>query len=165
MMRSGESKVVTLGQLVEERARLKSEGRTLVFTNGVFDVFHAGHAYYLEIARGFGDALAVGLNSDASARRYKGDKRPINSQDDRALVLAGLECVDYVVVFDDDKPLALLRAVLPDVLVKGRQWAHYVAGRDIVEEAGGRVELADMRDGLSSTELIRRILDAYDQDE
>jgi len=164
-MRSAESKILTREQMAEERDRLRSAGSALVFTNGVFDVFHAGHAYYLEIARGFGDALAVGLNSDASARRYKGDKRPINTQADRALVLAGLECVDYVVVFEEDKPEDLLRAVLPDVLVKGKQWAHYVAGREIVEEAGGRIELADMKEGLSSTNMIERILGAYGQQE
>jgi len=164
-MRGAQSKILTRVQLVEERARLRTEGKTLVFTNGVFDVFHAGHAYYLEIARGFGDALAVGLNSDASVRRYKGDKRPINTENDRSLVLASLESVDYVVVFGEDKPDDLLRAVLPDVLVKGRDWAHYVAGREIVEGAGGRIELADVKEGLSSTNMIERIRIAYGQDE
>jgi D-beta-D-heptose 7-phosphate kinase/D-beta-D-heptose 1-phosphate adenosyltransferase len=164
-MRGAQSKILTRVQLVEERARLRTEGKTLVFTNGVFDVFHAGHAYYLEIARGFGDALAVGLNSDASVRRYKGDKRPINTENDRSLVLASLESVDYVVVFGEDKPDDLLRAVLPDVLVKGRDWAHYVAGREIVEGAGGRIELADVKEGLSSTSMIERIRIAYGQDE
>jgi D-beta-D-heptose 7-phosphate kinase/D-beta-D-heptose 1-phosphate adenosyltransferase len=164
-MRGAQSKILTRVQLVEERARLRTEGKTLVFTNGVFDVFHAGHAYYLEIARGFGDALAVGLNSDASVRRYKGDKRPINTENDRSLVLASLESVDYVVVFGEDKPDDLLREVLPDVLVKGRDWAHYVAGREIVEGAGGRIELADVKEGLSSTSMIERIRIAYGQDE
>ena len=164
-MRGAQSKILTRVQLVEERARLRTEGKTLVFTNGVFDVFHAGNAYYLEIARGFGDALAVGLNSDASTRRYKGDKRPINTENDRSLVLASLESVDYVVVFGEDKPDDLLRAVLPDVLVKGRDWAHYVAGREIVEGAGGRIELADVKEGLSSTSMIERIRIAYGQDE
>lgn len=144
-----------------ERERLEQEGQRLVFTNGAFDILHAGHVTYLNFARAQGDALVVGLNSDASVKRYKGDKRPVNSQQDRALVLAALECVDYVVIFDEDEPKALIADILPDVLVKGADWAHYVSGRDIVEANGGKVVLADMVEGRSTTNTISRIVEAY----
>lgn len=144
-----------------ERERLEREGQRLVFTNGAFDILHAGHVTYLNFARAQGDALVVGLNSDASVKRYKGDKRPVNSQQDRALVLAALECVDYVVIFDEDEPKALIADILPDVLVKGADWAHYVSGRDIVEANGGKVVLADMVEGRSTTNTISRIVEAY----
>ncbi len=147
--------------MAAERARLKAAGRTLVFTNGAFDLLHAGHATYLQWARQQGDALAVGLNSDASVRRYKGERRPIIPQDQRALLLASLECVDYVVVFDEDEPRELIAALLPDVLVKGSDWAHYVSGRDIVEAHGGRVVLANMVAGLSTTKVMERVVEAY----
>ncbi len=155
------SKILNWEQMVNERARLKSSGKALVFTNGAFDILHAGHVTYLEYARAQGDALCVGLNSDASVRRYKGEKRPVNCQDDRARVLAGLACVDYVVVFDEDEPRPLIAAVIPDVLVKGGDWAHYVSGRDVVEANGGRVLLADMVEGRSTTGMIERIVNAY----
>lgn len=147
--------------MVAERERLKQAGKTLVFTNGAFDILHAGHVAYLEFARAQGDALCVGLNSDASVRRYKGDQRPINPQDDRARVLAALACVDYVVIFDEDEPRDLIAALIPDVLVKGADWAHYVSGRDIVETHGGRVILAEMLEGRSTSRMIERILKAY----
>jgi len=140
---------------------MSEENRTLVFTNGSFDILHAGHVTYLDFARKQGDALLVGLNSDASVKRYKGDKRPVNSQDDRALVLASLECVDYVVIFDEDEPKELIGAVIPDILVKGADWAHYVSGRDIVEANGGKVVLADMVNGKSTTGTIQKIVEAY----
>lgn len=144
-----------------ERARLRIAGRSLVFTNGAFDLLHAGHVDYLDFARRQGDALCVGLNSDASVKRYKGDRRPINPQSDRARVLAALECVDYVVIFEEDEPRDLIAALVPDVLVKGADWAHYVSGRSIVEDAGGRVVLARMVEGRSTSTMIERILDAY----
>lgn len=144
-----------------ERARLRASGKNLVFTNGAFDLMHAGHVGYLEFARQQGDALVVGMNSDASVRRYKGSKRPINEQGDRARVLAALECVDYVVIFDEDEPAALIGELLPDVLVKGEDWAHYVSGRDVVEKSGGKVVLAPLLKGRSSTGMIERIVEAY----
>jgi rfaE bifunctional protein nucleotidyltransferase chain/domain len=119
---------------------------------------------YLEFARRQGDALCVGLNSDASIKRYKGEKRPVNPQADRARVLAALECVDYVVVFDEDEPKELIGEIVPDVLVKGADWAHYVSGRDIVEAHGGRVVLAQMVEGRSTSGTIERILAAYRPD-
>jgi rfaE bifunctional protein nucleotidyltransferase chain/domain len=140
------------------------EGRgpkKLVFTNGAFDILHAGHVTYLQFARSQGDALCVGLNSDASVKRYKGDKRPVNPQADRARVLAALACVDYVVVFDEDEPKELIGEIIPDVLVKGADWAHYVSGRDIVEAHGGKVVLADVVAGRSTTNTIERIVQAY----
>ena len=144
-----------------ERERLRSAGRKLVFTNGAFDILHAGHVTYLEFARQQGDALCVGLNADSSVKRYKGDKRPINGERDRALVLAALECVDYVVLFPEDEPKTLIAEIVPDVLVKGADWAHYVSGRDIVEAHGGRVVLADMVAGRSTSNMIQRIVEVY----
>jgi D-beta-D-heptose 7-phosphate kinase/D-beta-D-heptose 1-phosphate adenosyltransferase len=160
-MRTAESKILGREAMAAERARLRAAGRRLAFTNGAFDILHAGHAASLAFARARGDALCVGLNSDASVRRYKGEKRPIVSQDQRALMLAALECVDYVVIFDEDEPKELIAAIVPDILVKGGDWSHYVSGRDIVESAGGRVMLAEMIPGLSTTEIIRRIREAY----
>ncbi|HEY3925347.1 MAG TPA: adenylyltransferase/cytidyltransferase family protein [Acidothermaceae bacterium] len=140
-----------------ERDRLVAEGKALVFTNGCFDILHRGHVTYLQFARDQGDALVVGLNSDASVRRTKGPTRPVNGEDDRALVLLALAAVNYVVVFDDDEPADLIAYVLPQVLVKGKDWAHYVSGREAVEAAGGRVVLADMVEGRSTTSTIERI--------
>lgn len=147
--------------MVLERERLDREEQVLVFTNGAFDILHAGHVTYLNFARAQGDALVVGLNSDASVKRYKGDKRPVNPEADRALVLASLECVDYVVIFDEDEPRALIAELLPDVLVKGADWAHYVSGREVVEANGGKVVLAEMVAGRSTTGTIQRVLDVY----
>lgn len=151
-------RILTAGEMRAERDRLHVEGKTLVFTNGCFDILHRGHVTYLQFAREQGDALCVGLNSDASVRRAKGPTRPVVNQEDRAIVLSALRCVDYVVVFDEDEPRDLIAAILPDVLVKGRDWAHYVSGRDVVEANGGRVVLADMVPGLSTTNIVRRIL-------
>jgi rfaE bifunctional protein nucleotidyltransferase chain/domain len=158
-LRTPDSKILSREAMAAERARLRAAGVPLVFTNGAFDILHAGHATYLDWARRQGGALVVGLNSDASVRRYKGPTRPVIPQDQRARMLAALECVDYVVVFDEDEPRDLIAAILPDVLVKGADWAHYVSGRDVVEAAGGRVVLADLVPGLSTSAVIRRILE------
>jgi D-glycero-beta-D-manno-heptose 1-phosphate adenylyltransferase len=152
-----EACVLTPAEARRRRDHLHEEGRTLVFTNGCFDILHRGHVEYLAFARRQGDALVVGLNSDASVRRAKGEGRPVNSQDDRARVLGALRAVDYVVVFDEDEPRDLIGAILPDVLVKGKDWAHYVSGRDIVEAHGGRVVLADMVEGRSTTAVLERV--------
>ncbi len=149
-------RILTAAEMRTERDRLHAEGKTLVFTNGCFDILHRGHVTYLAFARAQGDALCVGLNSDASVRRAKGPTRPVVNQEDRAIVLSALRCVDYVVVFDEDEPRDLIAAVLPDVLVKGKDWAHYVSGRDIVEANGGRVVLADMVEGRSTTAILRK---------
>lgn len=158
-------RIITAEQCRAERDRLVAEGKSLVFTNGCFDILHRGHATYLAFAREQGDALVVGLNSDASVRRNKGPNRPINSEQDRAFVLGSLRCVDYVVIFDEDEPRELISKILPQVLVKGRDWAHYVSGRDIVEANGGRVVLADMVEGRSTTNTIGRIVEVYGRQE
>jgi D-beta-D-heptose 7-phosphate kinase/D-beta-D-heptose 1-phosphate adenosyltransferase len=157
-------KLLTAAQCRAERDRLVAEGRKLVFTNGCFDILHRGHVTYMEFARNQGDALVVGLNSDASVKRNKGDNRPINSETDRAYVLGSLRAVDYVVIFDENEPKELIAQILPQVLVKGRDWAHYVSGREIVEANGGCVVLADMVDGKSTTGTIERILEVYGKD-
>ena len=131
----------------------------LVFTNGVFDLLHRGHASYLARARALGEALVVGVNTDASTRRLaKAPGRPVNPEEDRAFVVAALECVDAVCLFDEDTPAGLIDALLPDVLVKGGDYTlDRVVGRESVEAAGGRVALIDFVDGYSTTEIIRRI--------
>lgn len=144
-----------------ERNRLVAAGKRLVFTNGCFDILHRGHVTYLEFARAQGDALIVGVNSDASVKRNKGDLRPINPEEDRALVLAALRAVDYVVIFDAKEPKELIAQILPQVLVKGKDWAHYVSGREVVEANGGCVVLADLVDGRSTTGTIERVIKAY----
>jgi rfaE bifunctional protein nucleotidyltransferase chain/domain len=129
----------------------------LVFTNGVFDVLHRGHVTYLAEARALGASLIVALNSDASVRRAKGPTRPVNPEQDRAYVLGSLRAVDFVVIFEEDEPRDLISQILPDVLVKGKDWAHYVSGREIVEANGGRVVLAEMVEGRSTTATIERM--------
>ena len=160
-MREAEKKIWERGALAGECGRLRASGKRVVFTNGAFDLMHAGHATYLELARAQGDVLVVGLNTDASVRRYKGDKRPIVDEKNRARMMAALECVDYVTWFDEDEPKELIAELQPDVLVKAEDWAHYVSGRDIVEARGGKVVLAPMVEGLSTTKLIERVLAAY----
>ncbi|MDD5704914.1 MAG: D-glycero-beta-D-manno-heptose 1-phosphate adenylyltransferase [Kiritimatiellae bacterium] len=146
------------GEMCAERRRLRAEGRRVVFTNGCFDLLHRGHIHYLCEARAHGDALIVGVNSDASVRRNKGPLRPIVPEEDRVALLLSLRCVDYVVRFDEDTPLGLIERLLPDVLVKGRDWAHHVVGREVVEAAGGRVELAELVPDHSTSIIISRIL-------
>ena len=153
-----EGKILDAADMRAERDRLHAAGKKLVFTNGCFDILHAGHVTYLQFARAQGDALCIGLNSDASVRRNKGPTRPVVSEEHRAKLLACLRFVDYVVVFDEDEPKDLVAKILPDVLVKGRDWAHYVSGRDVVEANGGRVVLADMVPGLSTSNIVAKIL-------
>jgi len=131
----------------------------VVFTNGVFDVLHRGHVEYLSAARALGDVLVVGLNTDASVRRLgKGADRPVNPEDDRAYVLAGLAAVDYVTPFDEDTPRALVAALLPDVLVKGGDYTRdTIVGADEVEAAGGRVEVIPLVPGRSTTSILQRV--------
>ena len=157
----GSPKILTIEAMRAERDRLVAEGRKLVFTNGCFDILHRGHVTYLTFARNQGDALVVGLNTDASVRSNKGDDRPINNEQDRAWVLGSLRAVDYVVFFGDKEPKEIIAKILPQVLVKGTDWAHYVSGREIVEAHGGKVVLADMVNGKSTTGTIERILAVY----
>jgi D-beta-D-heptose 7-phosphate kinase/D-beta-D-heptose 1-phosphate adenosyltransferase len=160
-MRDFKGKIVSKADLCQVRERLRTEGKTVSFTNGCFDILHSGHVTYLNFAREQGDVLVLGMNSDASVRRNKGDDRPINCEQDRATVLAALECIDYVVLFDEDEPLNLIEALVPDVLVKGEDWAHYVSGREAVEAAGGKVVLAKMVEGRSTTGTIEKVLKVY----
>jgi len=155
--RSGD-KLRTLANLRVDLNRHRAQGETIVFTNGCFDLIHAGHVEFFEFAGRKGDVLVVGLNSDRSVRSIKGPTRPICSQQERARVLAALEMIDYIVIFDEDTPQRLIDAVRPDALVKGEDWRHKgVVGREVVESYGGRVVLAPLVKGLSTTELVRRI--------
>ena len=139
-------------------ARLRAGGKTIVFTNGVFDLLHPGHVRYLQQARALGDALMVGVNSDRSVRAIKGPSRPVNPEEDRGEVLAGLACVDGVVIFDGDTPHDLIAALQPDVLVKGADWAaDAIVGRDIVEARGGRVVRIPVETGYATTAIIEKI--------
>jgi rfaE bifunctional protein nucleotidyltransferase chain/domain len=136
----------------------RAAGRRIVFTNGVFDILHPGHLRYLQAARGHGDLLIVGLNSDASVRRNKGPDRPTNPESERAEVLEALACVDAVSVFDEDTPAEIIRRVQPDILVKGADWpADQIVGRDTVEARGGRVILEPVEQGYSTTAIIARV--------
>ena len=154
-------KILTIEEMRAERDKLVAQGKHLVFTNGCFDILHRGHITYLAFARNQGDALVVGLNTDASVKANKGDDRPINSEEDRAYVLGSLRAVDYIVLFGDKEPKDIIAKILPQVLVKGSDWAHYVSGREVVEANGGRVVLADMVEGRSTTNTIQRILQVY----
>ena len=137
---------------------LRASGKTIVFTNGVFDLLHIGHLRYLEEAKSLGDTLLVGINSDRSVRLLKGSDRPITVESERAEVLAALTCVDGVVIFDEETPRDLIQAIQPDVLVKGSDWAEdAIVGRDIVEARGGRVVRVAIQPGHSTTGIVEKI--------
>ena len=139
-----------------------THGVRVVFTNGCFDLLHPGHVDYLERARELGDHLVVGVNSDASVRRLKGARRPVNDEQARTAVLAGLGCVDSVIIFEEDTPLELIRKIRPHVLVKGCDWPiDQIVGRDIVEADGGRVLSIPLLPGYSSTAIIERVCSLY----
>lgn len=149
--------VTTEHQLEELIQQVRRDARVVVFTNGVFDILHAGHTTYLDAARQLGDILIVGLNSDASVRRLKGPERPINSEGDRAIVLSALRSVDHVVLFSDDTPLRLIEAILPNVLVKGGDYQRQtIVGADVVEQHGGQVVTIPLVEGRSTTNVISR---------
>jgi D-beta-D-heptose 7-phosphate kinase/D-beta-D-heptose 1-phosphate adenosyltransferase len=158
-------RTLSVEEMRKERDRLVAEGKKLVFTNGCFDILHSGHVDYLTFARNQGDALVVALNTDQSVKANKGDDRPINDERDRAYVLGSLRAVDYVVYFNDKEPKAIIAQILPQVLVKGRDWAHYVSGREVVEANGGSVVLANMVEGRSTTSTIKKILRVYGREE
>jgi rfaE bifunctional protein nucleotidyltransferase chain/domain len=160
-MQIDQPKLLSVEQVRAERDKLVGAGKRLVFTNGCFDILHRGHVTYLSFARNQGDALVVGLNTDASVRANKGENRPIHSELDRAFVLGSLRAVDFVVLFGEAEPKDIIARILPQVLVKGSDWAHYVSGRDIVEAHGGKVVLADLVEGKSTTGTIERILEVY----
>ncbi len=154
--------VMELEQFLPLRERMRREKKVLVFTNGVFDLLHRGHVEYLEKARALGDALVVGLNSDASVRRIKGEKRPIVPEADRAYLVSRLKPVDFVILFDEDTPERLIRAILPDVLVKGADYQlHEIVGHDIVLQHGGRVERVQLTPNRGTTSIIETIIQRY----
>jgi rfaE bifunctional protein nucleotidyltransferase chain/domain len=138
--------------------QVHARGGKIVFTNGVFDLLHPGHIRYLRDARTLGDALIVGINSDRSVRANKGPERPITPEAERAEVLAALECVDAVAIFDEETPAEIIRCIQPDVLVKGADWSpDNIVGRDTVEGRGGRAVRMELSKGYSTTELIRKV--------
>lgn len=152
------ARVMTPDRVAALVAAERAAGRQVVFTNGVFDLLHPGHVRYLQEARALGDVLIVGLNADESVRRNKGPQRPINSQEERAEVLAALSAVDAVVIFAEDTPAEIIKRVQPDILVKGADWpANQIVGRDTVEARGGRVVRVAVEPGHSTTAIVERI--------
>jgi D-beta-D-heptose 7-phosphate kinase/D-beta-D-heptose 1-phosphate adenosyltransferase len=153
-------KIKTLDELTPIVQQAKSRSCSIVFTNGCFDILHSGHAKLLEQCRQAGDVLVVGLNSDASVRKLKGQERPIVAQEQRAEVVAALEAVDYVVIFDEPDPLQVITRLVPDVLIKGGDWTpETIIGRDIVEAGGGRVFAIPLMDGMSTTGIVKKMRD------
>lgn len=155
-----QGRIVEARELARVRDEMDREGRKLVFTNGCFDILHAGHVRYLRQARALGDALAVGLNSDRSVRELKGDGRPLNPEDDRAEVLAALGCVDYVVIFGDKRATGLLREVRPHVYAKGGDYTPDTldaAERAALDEAGAGIEILPLVPGRSTTSVLERM--------
>ncbi|WP_224984986.1 bifunctional D-glycero-beta-D-manno-heptose-7-phosphate kinase/D-glycero-beta-D-manno-heptose 1-phosphate adenylyltransferase HldE [Geomonas agri] len=158
-LRDSDAKIKNLDVLEHLIARERNRGRKVVFTNGCFDLLHVGHVKYLQKARELGDLLVVGLNTDASVKRLKGEGRPLIEEKERAHILAALGCVDYVVLFDEDTPLRLIEALCPSILVKGGDYnIDQVVGREVVESMGGRVELIEFVDGRSTSRIIDKIL-------
>jgi len=154
--------LVPLKELKTIRQKLKTENKKVVFTNGVFDLIHSGHVDYLVKAKALGDILIVGMNSDASVRKIKGDKRPILKQDERSYILANLKPVDYVILFDEDTPENLIKELIPDILVKGGDWTiDKIAGKDIVIKHGGEVKFIQFVSHQSTSKIIDLILKRY----
>ena len=151
-------KLKTIDVLEPMVRKLQTWKKRIVFTNGCFDILHAGHVKFLCQAKSFGDALIIGLNSDDSVRRLKSEKRPVNIQEDRALVLSALEVVDYITIFEEDTPYEIIKTLLPDVLVKGGDWLiDDIVGADLVLANGGIVKSLPYYDGLSTTEIIEKL--------
>ena len=157
-------KILNLEDLLRERTGLRAQGKSLVFTNGVFDLLHVGHVRYLEQARALGDALVVAINSDCSVQELKGDNRPIINEQERAEILAALRQVSYVTIFDDVSPRSLIAKLLPDILVKGGDYGiDEIHGRQEVEAAGGKVIALPFIDGVSTTAIIERMRKSRDK--
>lgn len=156
--RPGAARVIAREAITGTVDRLRASGKQIVFTNGVFDLLHPGHVRYLQQARALGDVLIVGVNADDSVRRNKGPERPLTPELERAEILAALDCVDAVVIFGEDTPDAIIKAVQPDVLVKGADWAaDQIVGRDTVEARGGRVVRMPVEQGYSTTSIVQKI--------
>jgi D-beta-D-heptose 7-phosphate kinase/D-beta-D-heptose 1-phosphate adenosyltransferase len=157
-------KIKTRKELLRINKDLKAKGKRIVFTNGCFDLLHIGHVRYLEKARTLGDVLVVGVNSDSSVRKLKGPKRPILPEEERAGILSGLGCVDYVTLFDEIDPLKLITSLQPDVLVKGGDWTkEQTVGKEVVERLGGEVVIIPFIKGASTSNLIETILEKYEK--
>jgi len=156
------NKIRTLEAAQEECGRMKREGKRIVFTNGCFDILHPGHARYLSAARELGDVLVVAVNSDASVHMIKGVKRPILDERARAELVAALECVDMVLIFEQDNPFRVIEQLLPDILVKGGDWTEdAIIGADVVKNGGGEVRRIPFVTGFSTTDIIERIIQRY----
>ena len=156
------SSSASLQEIKKIRLKLKAEGKNVVFTNGVFDLIHSGHVDYLKKAKKLGDVLIVGLNSDDSVKRIKGDKRPILNQAERAFILSNIKPVDYVVIFEEDTPANLISEIIPDILVKGADWAvEKIVGKDIVEKNGGKVMNIEFVNDQSTSRIIELIVNRY----
>jgi D-beta-D-heptose 7-phosphate kinase/D-beta-D-heptose 1-phosphate adenosyltransferase len=152
------NKVLSLEQLIQNVEMLKNQNKTIVFTNGCFDILHAGHVKYLQQAKAQGDFLIVGLNSDLSVSSIKGPKRPIVNETHRAYVLSGLACVDFITIFEEPDPFNVIQHVRPNILVKGADWAENdIIGSDIVKSSGGQVKRIHLVPDISTTEIINRI--------
>jgi len=150
-----------LRRIIED---LKAKGKRIVFTNGCFDLLHLGHIRYLEKAKSLGDILVVGVNSDRSVQSLKGPERPILPEEERAEILSGLECVDYITLFDELTPLELISSLEPHILVKGGDWAkETTVGREVVERSGGEVVILPFLEGSSTSNLIETILKHYEK--
>jgi len=145
-------------ELVQARAGWRTEGRTVVFTNGCYDILHPGHIRLLEKARSLGDLLILALNTDASVARLKGPTRPLIGENERARMALALQAIDAVTLFDEDTPRELIAEVLPDILIKGADWAHFIAGREEVEAAGGKVLALALEPGFSTTTIVEELL-------
>ncbi len=150
--------IYTREQLIAERAKWSHAAKKVVFTNGCYDVLHPGHIRLLEAARSLGDILILALNTDASVQRLKGPTRPLISQDRRAALASALAAVDAVTFFDEDTPRELIAALLPDILIKGADWAHFIAGREEVEAAGGQVLALPLEPGYSTSGILEEVL-------
>ena len=148
----------TREQLIAARTEWKQAGKVVVFTNGCYDILHPGHIRLLESARSLGDILILALNTDASVQRLKGPARPLISENERAELGCALAAVDAVTFFDEDTPRDLIAAVLPDILIKGADWAHFIAGREEVEAAGGKVLALPLEPGYSTTGILEEVL-------
>lgn len=154
--------ILSLPDLLDRLNERKKKNQRIVFTNGCFDILHVGHVRYLLEAKSHGDILVVGLNSDASVQEIKDPGRPIIRQDQRAEVLASLKCVDYVIPFDDPDPLYLVKAIMPDVMVKGADWQEKdIIGADIVKQNGGEIVRVPVVPDISTTDIIQRIVERY----
>ncbi|MFA6413987.1 MAG: D-glycero-beta-D-manno-heptose 1-phosphate adenylyltransferase [Syntrophales bacterium] len=155
-------KIFSRETLKEQLNRLRQAGETIVFTNGCFDILHVGHVRYLREAKKLGDILVLALNSDASVRAIKGEKRPLVPEDERADIMAALESIDYVILFDDPTPQQLIEYLKPDILVKGGDWAEAaIAGADFVKASGGRVITIPLTEGRSTTNIVEKIRQVY----